>query len=108
MWGDREELERAIWNLVENAAKWGNGGGRIDLTIVGGEVTVRDHGPGVPDADRPFIFDRLYRSEAARSQPGSGLGLAIVRQIAESHGGPVDVENAEGGGAHFRLVLVPS
>jgi two-component system, OmpR family, sensor histidine kinase MprB len=108
VWGDREELERAIWNLVENAAKWSNGGGRIDLTIVGGEVTVRDHGPGVPEADRPFIFDRFYRSEAARGRPGSGLGLAIVRQIAESHGGRVDVENAEGGGARFRLVLVPS
>jgi two-component system sensor histidine kinase MprB len=106
VWGDPEELERAVWNLVENAAKWSNGGGRIELTIVGGEVTVRDHGPGVAEADRPFIFDRFYRSEAARSRPGSGLGLAIVRQIAENHGGRVDVEDAEGGGARFRLVLV--
>jgi two-component system sensor histidine kinase MprB len=105
-WGDPEELERAVWNLVENAAKWSNGGGRIDITIVGGEVSVRDHGPGVPEADRPYIFDRFYRSEAARGLPGSGLGLAIVRQIAESHGGRVDVEDAEGGGARFRLVLV--
>jgi two-component system, OmpR family, sensor histidine kinase MprB len=106
VWGDPEELERAVWNLVENAAKWSNGGGCIDLRIAGGELIVRDHGPGVPEADRPFIFDRFYRSEAARGQPGSGLGLAIVRQIAESHGGRVDVENAEGGGARFRLVLV--
>jgi two-component system sensor histidine kinase MprB len=108
VWGDREELERAIWNLVENAAKWSNGSGRIDLMIAGGEVSVRDHGPGVAEADRPFIFDRFYRSETARGQPGSGLGLAIVRQIAESHGGRVDVEDAEGGGARFRLMLVPS
>jgi two-component system sensor histidine kinase MprB len=108
VWGDPEELERAIWNLVENAAKWSNGGGRIDLTISEGQVTVRDHGPGVPEADRPFIFNRFYRSETARGQPGSGLGLAIVRQIAERHGGRVDVENAEGGGARFRLVLVRS
>jgi two-component system sensor histidine kinase MprB len=108
VWGDRDELERAVWNLVENAAKWSDGGGRIDLMIAGGEITVRDHGPGVPEADRPFVFDRFYRSEAARGQPGSGLGLAIVRQIAESHGGRVDVENAEGGGARFRLVLLPS
>jgi two-component system, OmpR family, sensor histidine kinase MprB len=105
VWGDADELERAIWNLVENAAKWSDGGGSVDLEISGGEITVRDHGPGVPEADRPFIFDRFYRSDAARSQPGSGLGLAIVRQIAESHGGRVDVENAEGGGARFRLVL---
>jgi two-component system, OmpR family, sensor histidine kinase MprB len=108
VWGDPEELERAVWNLVENAAKWSNSGGRIHLTIAGGEVTVRDYGPGVPDGDQPFIFDRFYRSEAARGQPGSGLGLAIVRQIAESHGGRVEVEDAEGGGARFRLVLIPS
>jgi two-component system sensor histidine kinase MprB len=108
VWGDPEEVERAIWNLVENAVKWTNGGGGIELTVSGGEVIVRDHGPGVPAADRPFIFDRFYRSESARGRPGSGLGLAIVRQIAESHGGGVDVEDAEGGGARFRLALVRS
>jgi two-component system sensor histidine kinase MprB len=108
VWGDPEEVERAIWNLVENAVKWTNGHGGIELTVAGGEVTVRDHGPGVPVADRPFIFDRFYRSESARGRPGSGLGLAIVRQIAESHGGRVDVEDAEGGGARFRLALVNS
>jgi two-component system sensor histidine kinase MprB len=108
VWGDPDELERAIWNLVENAAEWSNGDDRIELTIVGGEVTVRDHGPGVPESDRPFVFDRFYRSEAARGRPGSGLGLALVRQIAESHGGRVDVENAVGGGARSRLMLVPS
>jgi two-component system sensor histidine kinase MprB len=69
-------------------------------------VTVRDHGPGVPAADRPFIFDRFYRSEASRGQPGSGLGLAIVRQIAESHGGRVEIEEPAGGGARFRLSLL--
>jgi two-component system, OmpR family, sensor histidine kinase MprB len=104
--GDPEQLERAIWNLVENAAKWSNGGGRVDVTIADGEVTVRDHGAGVPIADQPFIFDRFYRSEVSRGHPGSGLGLAIVRQIAETHGGRVEVEEAEGGGARFRLSLV--
>jgi two-component system sensor histidine kinase MprB len=108
VWGDPEEVERAIWNLVENAAKWSNGRGRVELTVAHGEVTVRDHGPGVPAADRPFIFDRFYRSDVVRGRPGSGLGLAIVRQIAESHGGRVDVEDAEGGGARFRLALVSS
>jgi two-component system, OmpR family, sensor histidine kinase MprB len=107
-WGDPEAVERAIWNLVENAAKWSNGSGRVELTVADAQVTVRDHGPGVPAADRPFIFDRFYRSEAARGKPGSGLGLAIVRQIAESHGGRVEVEDAEGGGARFRLALVRS
>ena len=106
VWGDSEELERALWNLVENAAKWSDSGGHIDVKVLGGEVTVRDHGPGVSEADRPFVFDRFYRSEDARSQPGSGLGLAIVRQIADSHGGRVEVESAPGGGARFRLTLV--
>jgi two-component system sensor histidine kinase MprB len=106
--GDGEEVERAPWNLVENAARWSNGGGRIDVAVVDGEVTVRVHGPGVLDADRPFIFDRFYRSDAARGRPGFGLGLAIVRPVAESDGGRVDVENAEGGGARFRLVLLSS
>jgi two-component system, OmpR family, sensor histidine kinase MprB len=107
VWGDSEELERAVWNLVENAAKWSNGGGGpVALTVADGAVTVRDHGPGVPDADQPFIFDRFYRSDAARGHPGSGLGLAIVRQIAETHGGRVEVEDAAGGGARFRLALV--
>src|SRR5262245_35003521 len=104
--GDPEELERALWNLVENAAKWSDSGGRVDLRVAGGEVTVRDDGPGVPAADRPFIFNRFYRSETGRSHPGSGLGLAIVRQIAETHGGRVEVEDAAGGGARFRLSLV--
>jgi two-component system, OmpR family, sensor histidine kinase MprB len=106
VWGDPEELERAIWNLVENAAKWSNGTGRVDVAIADGEVVVRDHGPGVAAADRPLVFDRFYRSEAARGHSGSGLGLAIVRQIAESHGGRVEVDDAPGGGARFRLSLL--
>jgi two-component system sensor histidine kinase MprB len=106
VWGDPEKLERAVWNLVENAAKWSNGSGRVDVTVANGEVTVRDHGPGVAPADRPFVFDRFYRSEAARGESGSGLGLAIVRQIAESHGGRVEVDEAPGGGARFRLSLL--
>jgi two-component system sensor histidine kinase MprB len=106
VWGDPEELERAIWNLVENAAKWSNGTGLVDVAIADGEVVVRDYGPGVAAADRPFVFDRFYRSDAARGQSGSGLGLAIVRQIAESHGGRVEVDDAPGGGARFRLSLL--
>jgi two-component system sensor histidine kinase MprB len=106
VWGDPEELERAIWNLVENAAKWSDDSGRVDLAITDGHVIVGDHGPGVPVAERPFVFDRFYRSDLARGRPGSGLGLAIVRQIAESHGGRVEVEEAPGGGARFRLSLV--
>jgi two-component system sensor histidine kinase MprB len=73
--------------------------------VAGGTVTVRDHGPGIAPEDLPFVFDRFYRSAAARELPGSGLGLAIVRQVAESHGGSVSASNAADGGAVLRLSL---
>src|SRR5439155_24242315 len=101
-------LDRAIGNLLDNAAKWSPSGGTIELTVADGAVVVRDHGAGIPPEDLPFVFDRFYRSAAGRSLPGSGLGLAIVRQVAESHGGSATAENALDGGARFTLRLPPS
>jgi two-component system sensor histidine kinase MprB len=60
---------------------------------------VRDHGPGIDAVDRGRVFDRFYRSAAARSMPGSGLGLSIVKQVVDAHGGEVFAEPADGGGA---------
>ena len=80
-------IERAVSNLLDNAAKWSPPGGEIEVAVHDGEVTVRDHGPGIDAADAPFVFDRFYRAPTARGLPGSGLGLAIVRQVAEAHGG---------------------
>jgi two-component system sensor histidine kinase MprB len=105
VFGVPSRLERAIANLLDNAVKWSPPGGEIDVRVAGGEVTVRDHGPGIDDADLPFVFDRFYRSASARSMPGSGLGLAIVRQVAEDHGGRVTIERPEGGGTLVRLTL---
>jgi two-component system sensor histidine kinase MprB len=73
--------------------------------LSGGELRVRDHGPGFAEEDRPLVFDRFYRSAAARAMPGAGLGLAIVREVAEAHGGTVVAENAGDGGALVRLSL---
>ena len=98
-------MERAVWNLLENAGKWSGDGGSVEVSLAGGELRVRDHGPGFADEDRPLVFDRFYRSAAARSMPGAGLGLAIVREVAEAHGGTVVAENAGGGGAIVRLSL---
>ena len=98
-------VERAVANLLDNAVKWNPDGKPVEVAVDDGEVTVRDHGPGISKQDLPYIFDRFYRSAAARGRPGSGLGLAIVRQVAESHGGEVAVEDAEDGGARFRLRL---
>jgi len=103
--GVAASIERAISNLIDNAAKWSPPGELIEVTVAGGEVVVRDHGPGIADEDLPFVFDRFYRAPAARSMPGSGLGLAIVRQVADTHGGTVRAEAADGGGAQLRLML---
>jgi two-component system sensor histidine kinase MprB len=103
--GYPERLERAVWNLLENAGKWGGDGSSVEVALAGGELRVRDHGPGIEPQDRPLVFDRFYRSPAARAMPGSGLGLAIVREVAEAHGGTVVAEEAPGGGALLRLQL---
>jgi two-component system, OmpR family, sensor histidine kinase MprB len=98
-------IERAIGNLLDNAAKWSPPGGAVEVKVRDGEVTVRDHGPGIDDADLPYVFDRFYRSTSARRTPGSGLGLAIVKQVAEAHGGGVTAERPEGGGTLMRFRL---
>jgi two-component system sensor histidine kinase MprB len=103
--GVPSRLDRAVTNLLDNAAKWSPEGGQIEVRVRDGEVSVRDHGPGIADADMPFVFDRFYRAPAARGLPGSGLGLAIVRQVVESHGGTVTAERANGGGARMRIKL---
>jgi two-component system sensor histidine kinase MprB len=103
--GVPERLDRAVGNLLDNAAKWSPPNGRVEVDVADGSVTVRDHGPGIAPEDLPFVFDRFYRSAAARGLPGSGLGLAIVRQVAESHGGSVSAANAPDGGAVLRLWL---
>jgi two-component system, OmpR family, sensor histidine kinase MprB len=106
--GVPERLERAVWNLLENAGKWSRDGSSVDAILANGELVVRDHGPGIAAEDREHVFDRFYRAAAARSLPGSGLGLAIVREIAEAHGGTVSAEEAPGGGALLRLRLPAS
>jgi len=98
-------IERAVGNLLDNAAKWSPPGEVVEVELRGGVLVVRDHGPGISDEDLPYVFDRFYRARDARGMPGSGLGLAIVRQVAESHGGEVVAEQAEGGGTRMVLRL---
>ncbi|MFJ9814208.1 ATP-binding protein [Streptomyces sp. NPDC101151] len=99
-------LQRAISNLVENAAKFDRGGkAPIEISITGParpgtvRVEVLDRGPGIADGDLIRIFDRFYRAADARSLPGSGLGLSIVREVAMAHGGAPFALRREGGGA---------
>jgi two-component system sensor histidine kinase MprB len=98
---------RAVSNLIDNAAKWSPPQGEVVIEVHESAVTVRDHGPGIDPADLPHVFDRFYRSRAARTMPGSGLGLAIVQQVAASHGGTATAANAPDSGAVFTLRFPP-
>ncbi|MFF7335134.1 ATP-binding protein [Streptomyces sp. NPDC090306] len=101
-------LQRAVSNLVENAAKFDRGGKQpIEISVTGRgparpgtvRVEVLDRGPGVAESDLDRVFDRFYRAPDARSQPGSGLGLSIVREVAVAHGGTTFAFRRQGGGA---------
>ncbi len=103
MVGARSRLERAVDNVLDNAIKWSPPGGTVHVHLADGELTVRDHGPGIDATDLPHVFDRFYRSASARALPGSGLGLAIVKQTIDDHAGSVAVTNADDGGAILTL-----
>ncbi len=105
--GDGARIERAVSNLLDNASKWSPPGAVVEVALLDGTLTVRDHGPGFHAEDLPFVFDRFHRAKDARAKPGSGLGLAIVRQAAEAHGGFVEAGNAPGGGALMRIGFGP-
>ena len=123
--GDAAALERAVINLLDNAAKWSPRPGvvrtRLFREVVPGDVgngrvrhsavlQIRDQGAGIQPADLPHVFDRFYRSADARALPGSGLGLAIVRQAVERHGGTVEAAAADPafGGGTVLTVRLPS
>lgn len=103
--GEPQLLERAVTNLLDNAAKWSPPDGVIRVRLRDGVLTVVDEGPGINAEDLPHIFNRFYRSSEARTLPGSGLGLSIVKRAAERHGGTVDVNSPDTGGTTFTLVL---
>lgn len=101
--GDADALERAVTNLLDNAAKWSPEGGVVTVTLEQGTLMVADQGPGISPQDLPHVFERFYRSAESRGMPGSGLGLSIVRSIAQRHGGTVRAGSGPGGGAAFWL-----
>ena len=103
--GHSDRLTRAVGNLLDNARKWSPPGSSVSVCCKEGTVVVRDHGPGFDEVDLPQVFDRFYRSPAARGLPGSGLGLAIVAQVARTEGGTVLAENDPEGGARMTLKL---
>lgn len=110
VYGHEAGLERAILNVLDNAAKWSPVGEQVRVIMreTGTgllEFTVGDAGPGIPPAERELVFERFYRTTASRSMPGSGLGLAIVKQVVTKHGGTITIETSDRGGALIRIVL---
>ncbi|HXT01814.1 MAG TPA: ATP-binding protein, partial [Elusimicrobiota bacterium] len=108
---DPDQLGQILANLLDNAIKYTERGGRVDLSaerwMDGVRVTVRDTGVGIPEADLPRVFERFYRVDKARAREagGTGLGLSIVKHLVEAHGGEVSVESRQPGGASFRFTL---
>ncbi len=115
--GDRDELIRALENLVENALKYGAAGKRVDITLSRGQtragtpearLQIRDYGPGIAPEHVPRLTERFYRVDVAdsRAQGGTGLGLALVKHVLNRHGGRLTIESTPGAGAAF-IMHVP-
>jgi two-component system sensor histidine kinase MprB len=108
--GEPAALERAVLNLLDNAVKFSPNGGTVRVELRPADdgyafLHVADAGPGINDADLPYVFDRFYRSDEARTLPGSGLGLAIVKSAVERHGGAVYAGRSADGGALIAMKL---
>jgi two-component system, OmpR family, phosphate regulon sensor histidine kinase PhoR len=116
VFGDRDELIRALENLVENALKYGAAGKRIDITLSRGQtragapearLAVRDYGPGIAPEHLPRLTERFYRVDVSdsRAQGGTGLGLALVKHVLNRHGGRLNIDSKPGAGATFTMHL---
>jgi len=108
--GDREQLERVMYNLISNAVKFTPKGGSVKARLFGdgdGHILleVTDSGPGVAEGDLPYLFDKYFRGSGANGAAGTGLGLYITKNIVETHNGEIELDSKEGGGTTFRVKL---
>jgi two-component system phosphate regulon sensor histidine kinase PhoR len=109
--GDEEKLTQVLVNLLDNAVKYTEPGGSVDVTVRASDgkviISVRDTGIGIPPGDRDRIFERFYRVDRARSREsgGTGLGLSIVKHVVEAHRGAVAVDSGLGQGSVFTVTL---
>ena len=107
--GDPVRLRQVAANLIDNACKYTPAGGQVRVSVTTEPeavmLAVADTGPGIPEAEKPRIWERLYRGDKSRSEAGLGLGLSVVRAVVAAHGGMATVENAATGGARFVVRL---
>ena len=109
--GDPGRLKQVVVNLVDNAIKYTRDGGRVDIAVTAGNgkavIEVSDSGVGIPPEALPYVFDRFFRVDKARSRQmgGAGLGLSIVKSICTAHGGIISVKSREGDGSSFTVEL---
>jgi signal transduction histidine kinase len=106
--GDRDDLRRAVWNLVDNALKYTRAG-KVDLRLRAenglAELAVRDTGIGIAEGHLDHVFDRFWRAPGVRGMAGSGLGLAITRWVVQAHDGTIAVDSVVGHGTTFVVTL---
>jgi two-component system sensor histidine kinase KdpD len=107
---DYVEIDQVLTNLIENAVKYTPPSSEIEVTVGlthdDVRVTVADHGPGIPEAALPRLFDSFYRVDADGARPqGQGVGLAVAKGLVEAHGGRIWAANRPGGGASFTFAL---
>ncbi|MCC3328856.1 HAMP domain-containing histidine kinase [Nocardia abscessus] len=110
VYGHEAGLERAVLNVLDNAAKWSPAAAQVRILMRESgpgllELSIDDAGPGIPAAERELVFERFYRVMSSRSMPGSGLGLAIVKQVVTKHGGTIAIDTSQRGGTVVRIVL---
>lgn len=111
--GDIRMLQRMLSNVLDNAVKYTQSGGSVEVSVTGNGkeevvVSVKDTGIGIPQSDLLHIFDRFYRCDQSRSQPGTGLGLSLARSIARAHGGDITVVSRLNQGSTFTIILPKS
>lgn len=108
---DPQRLEQIIGNILDNAIRYGPSGGKVEINLQQirdeVEITISDNGPGVPEEDLPWIFNRFWRGDKSRSRHGggTGLGLAIAKQLVEGQGGQISAHNLPTGGLQIRLTF---
>jgi len=103
-------LQRMLSNILDNAVKYTQPGGKIEASVVGAKnphviISIKDTGVGISGTDVNRIFERFYRCDQSRSQPGTGLGLSLARAIARAHGGDITVTSTVNQGSTFTITL---